>query len=463
MKLLDNMKDEELGLALLYNFTKGYDKPVPMELYDIVLPLLYIDEIMENITKYDTLKECIEESINSNKSIQETFLNNLKNYEEMTSNALAIAMIQQHLIFKFVDNTMCGVINESKILDLNEALILGKMMQSLTKKDVIEYFDHKIMNIVVLQTDSLGTDMDLSEFYKLGNVTMYPECKDEEVVERIKDADIVVTNKNTLFEEQLAGLSQLKLICLTATGYNNVDIDYCSKHNIKVANVKGYSTDTVAQHTISLALSLIEKNTLYDEYVKSKEYSKNGVFSFFDYHFHDVSSMTWGIVGLGDIGKKVAKIAEALGAKVQYYSTSGLNHNDEYQSVDFDTLLETSDIISIHAPLNEKTKYLFNFDTMSKMKKHSYLINVGRGPIIKEKDLVDLINLGRFDGVGLDVFENEPLLEDSPIYRIKHKEKVILTPHVAWGSVESRTRLIHEVYLNIKEFMNGNERNIINK
>jgi len=463
MKLMEMMKDEDLGIALLYNFTKGYGKPVPMELYDIVLPILYIDDICENILKYDTLHQCIDECLSKNLAIKDEFFGNLEKYESVTSNALAISMIQKHLVFNVVDNIMCGQALPSNILDLNEAKLLGQLMQDITKKDVLEYFDKTTMNIVVLQTDTLGKDMDLSELKKLGSVKMYPVALQDDVVDLIKDADIVVTNKNVLFEEQLKGLNKLKLICLTATGYNNVDIDYCKEHHIQVRNVKGYSTDTVAQHTIAIAMHLIEKNHLYDEFVKSRKYEKSGVFSYFDYYFHDVSSMTWGIVGLGDIGRKVAQIATTMGANVQYYSTSGLNSTSDYKQVDFETLLKTSDIISIHAPLNEKTKFLFNFNSMSQMKKHSYLINVGRGSIIKEKDLVELLNLGHFDGVCLDVFEKEPLDENSVLYKIKDQSKVILTPHVAWGSIEARKRLINEVYLNIQSFINGEERNIVNK
>lgn len=463
MKLLDRMKDEELGQALLYNFTKGYGKPVPMELYDVVLPLLYLDEVRDTLLEYSSIEQCIKDLICKDESIKEKFLEYMERYESITSKALAMAMIEKHLVFNIVDNVMCGEALESSILDLNEALVLGKMMQAHSKKDILSYFQSKPTKIVILQTDTLGHDVDLSAFYELGEVKMYPVANQEDVVDLIKDANIVVTNKNILKEEQLKGLSDLQLICLTATGYNNVDIEYCKQHGIKVANVKGYSTDTVAQHTLSLALHLIEKNNLYDRYVKSHEYSRSGMFSYFGYSFHDLSSMTWGIVGLGNIGRKVAEIVQTMGARVQYYSTSGRNSTSDFQQVDLETLLKTSDIISIHAPLNESTLHLFNKETMSQMKKESYLINVGRGPIVVEKDLVELLNDGWFAGVGLDVFEVEPIPDDSCLYDIKDQDKVILTPHVAWGSIESRTRLVHEVYLNIKAFLQGQDRNIVNK
>lgn len=210
-----------------------------------------------------------------------------------------------------------------------------------------------------------------------------------------------------------------------------------------------------------LLMHLVEKNAIYDQYVKSKEYARSGSFSYFNDVFHDVSSMTWGIVGLGDIGRKVATIATAMGAKVQYYSTSGKNSTTDYQQVDFNTLLTTSDIISIHAPLNEKTKYLFNEEALLNMKETAYLINVGRGGIIEEKSLVKVLNEGHLAGVGLDVFEHEPLLEDDVIYQIKDMDRVILTPHIAWGSIEARQRCVDEVYKNIVAHLKGENRNVI--
>ena len=307
----------------------------------------------------------------------------------------------------------------------------------------------------------MGQDLDLSHFQQLGHVVMYDYTLQEEVRERIKDAQIVITNKKLMNEEVLSGLDQLEMIGLTATGVNNIDLDYCQKHHIKVVNVKGYSTDTVAQHTIALLMHLVEKNAIYDHYVKSKEYERSGSFSYFNDVFHDISSMTWGIVGLGDIGRKVALIATTMGAKVQYYSTSGRNSTADYQQVDFETLLKTSDIISIHAPLNENTKYLFNEEALLKMKKSAYLINVGRGGIIDEKALVKVFNEGHLAGIGLDVFEHEPLLEDDILYQIKDMDRVILTPHIAWGSIEARQRCVDEVYKNILAHLKGEKRNIV--
>lgn len=463
MKIVDKMKDEQLGMALIYNFTKGYQKPVPMELYDIVLPLLYHDIFREEVLKHATLHDCIQSCLQQEENFKENILTNIENYQTMTSKALGVAMIQHILNFQIVDQTMCGIALETSILDLNEAKRLGEMLQGLQLKDVMNLLKKGDKTIVVLQRDTVGKDIDFKPFESLGNVIYYAQTSQDEVRERIKNAHIVITNKNIMDKDVLQGLDQLELICLTATGTNNIDLEYCKQHGIKVANVKGYSTDTVAQHTLSLLMHLVEKNKYYDHYVKSKEYSRNQSFSYFDNRFHDISSMTWGIVGLGDIGRKVALIAKTMGAKVQYYSTSGQNTTTDYQQVNFETLLKSSDIITIHAPLNEKIHYLFDEKALRQMKKDAYLINVGRGGIIEEKALVKVLNEGHLAGVGLDVFEHEPLLEDDILFHIKDMDKVIFTPHIAWGSVESRTRCVHEVYENILAYLKGESRNIVNE
>ena len=230
----------------------------------------------------------------------------------MTSKALGMAMIGHVLNFQIVDQTMCGIALKSSILDLNEAIHLGEMLKGKSYHDVMSLLKAQEVKIVILQSASVGKDVDLSKFQTLGNVVMYEDTKQDEVRERILDAQIVITNKNQMTAEVLEGLTQLKLICLFATGTNNVDLQYCQSHGIKVANVKGYSTDTVAQHTLALLMHLVEKNATYDHFVKSKQYTQSGRFSYFDDVFHDVSSLTWGIVGLGDIGRK------SLGLRVQW-------------------------------------------------------------------------------------------------------------------------------------------------
>lgn len=317
------------------------------------------------------------------------------------------------------------------------------------------------MKIVFLETACLGNGINYDMFSQIGEVEKYDYTPLDKLSERIADADIIVLNKIPMNESTLAGAKNLKLICITATGTNIVDFAYTNKMGITVANVKGYSTPTVAQHTFALYFALAEQIAYYDNCVKSKDYSKSEMFVHYGPQFHDFCGQTWGIVGLGEIGKKVAQIAEAFGCKVQYYSTSGKNRNAEYQQVSFDELLTTSDVISIHAPLNEATQDLFDKKAFEKMKSNAIILNLGRGPIIKEQALADAINNNQIAGAGLDVFTVEPLPETSPLLKVEKKEKMILTPHIAWASLEARTRLVQEVYWNIEAFINGKERNVV--
>lgn len=317
------------------------------------------------------------------------------------------------------------------------------------------------MKIVFLETACLGAGINYDSFSKLGEVEKYEYTSLEELPGRIKDADIIVLNKIPMNESTLKEAEKLKLICITATGTNIVDFPYTNERGILVTNVKGYSTPTVAQHTFALYFYVAEQITYYDNCVKSEFYSKSEMFVHHGPEFHDLSGKTWGIVGLGDIGKSVAKVAEAFGCQVQYFSTSGKNHSSDYKQVSFDELLETSDVVSIHAPLNEATQDLFKDEAFRKMKKNAILLNLGRGPIVNEQALADAINNHEIAGAGLDVFTVEPLPLTSPLFKVKEKERMVLTPHIAWASVEARTRLIQEVYLNMEAFCNGENRNIV--
>lgn len=309
-------------------------------------------------------------------------------------------------------------------------------------------------NIVILDGQTLG-NLDFDELKEFGNVVNYDTTKPEEVIERIKDAHIVLTNKVVLNETNLKEAKNLELICETATGFNNIDIVYAKNNNIAVTNVAGYSTNTVAQHTFATVLSLYDKLSYYDDFVKSGEYAKSGLFTNVTNPFYELEGKTWGIIGLGAIGRRVAKIAEAFGVNVIYYSTSGKNSNSDYRRVEFNELLETSDIISIHAPLNDDTKGLINYDALKKMKKNSILVNMGRGPIVVEGDLAKAIDEELITGAALDVFEVEPIALDNPLVSVKNKDRLVLTPHIAWASVEARNRLFKEVINNIKAFYNG--------
>ncbi len=318
------------------------------------------------------------------------------------------------------------------------------------------------MNIVVLEQKSIGEDIDLTIYEKLGNVTYYGNTLTPEVAERVKDADVIVANKAGMNEATLKDAPNVKLICEFATGYDNVDLEYCRNRGIGVANVVDYSTAAVAQHTFALALYLSEHLPFYDDYVKSGKYGAQDRFSNFDRPFMELEGKTWGIIGLGNIGKRTAGIAESFGCHVIYYSVTGKNSCKEYERVEFDDLLKRSDFVSIHCPLSDLTKNLIDLEAMKKMKKTAILINVARGPVVNNKDLYTALTKGEIFAAGLDVLEKEPITQDNLLDKIKDSEKLIITPHMAWASTEARTRLATEVYKNIEAFQKGERRNIVN-
>lgn len=317
------------------------------------------------------------------------------------------------------------------------------------------------MKIVIMEANTLGNDVDLSRFQELGEVVIYGETNPAENAKRIENADVIIANKIEMNEELLKTAKNLKLICLTATGTNNIDFEYTNAHNITVANVKGYSTQSVVQHTFALLFYVYEKLSFYDTYVKSGEYTRSDIFSNFDMKFHELAGKTWGIVGLGEIGRGVAAIAKLFGCEVIYYSTSGKNSNSDYKQVDFDTLLATSDIVSIHAPLNQATNNLFDATTIAKMKKSAVLLNLGRGPIINQEALAEALLSDQIAGAGLDVLTVEPMAADNPLLKVQDRTKLIITPHIAWATVEARQRCADEVYKNIQAFQNQEERNVV--
>lgn len=318
------------------------------------------------------------------------------------------------------------------------------------------------MKLVVLERNSAGTDIDVSCFEKFGEVTYYPNTVAENTAERIRDADIVIANKAPLNETTLKDAPNVKLICLFATGFDNVDIAYCKSRGIKVANVVNYCTPAVAQHTLLLALMLTEKIAFYDQYVKSGTYSAQDRFSNFDRAFNDLEGKTWGIVGMGNIGRRVAGLAQAFGCKVIFYSASGNSTCTEYERVDFDTLLKESDILSLHCPLSDRTRGLIDKSALEKMKESAILVNVARGPVVDTQALYDALISNQIAAAGLDVLEQEPMAKDNPLAKIQDSTKLVITPHMSWASVESRTRLVEEVYKNIEAFLNGEDRNVVN-
>ena len=307
------------------------------------------------------------------------------------------------------------------------------------------------MKIVFLDAKTIGDDIDLSGYKELGEVVTYDFSTTEEARERTKDADVIVLNKVEINETSIGEAAHLKLVCVTATGTNNLDKEYLAKRNIPWRNVAGYSTETVAQHTFALLFYLMEKLRYYDDYVKSERYVEDVSFTHFDHVFHELSGKTWGIIGLGAIGRRVADIAKLFGYHVIYYSTSGKNDQKDYERVSFDELLRTSDIVSVHAPLTPETNGLMNAEAFGKMKPEAIFLNLGRGPIVVEQDLADALKHGQIAAAGLDVLCKEPMAADNPLKEIKDSERLLITPHIAWASIEARTRLMQIILGYIRE------------
>jgi glycerate dehydrogenase len=305
------------------------------------------------------------------------------------------------------------------------------------------------VKIVLLDAITFG-DTDLSCFDALGEVENFAATEPSLTLLRVQNADVVVTNKVVITKEHMQKSPNLKLICVAATGTNNVDLEAARELGIEVKNVAGYSTDSVVQHTFSMLFYLMGHSRYYDEAVKSKKYSNSGIFTDVSHPFFEIKGKTWGIIGLGAIGKEVARVAKAFDANLIYYSTSGRNHSDEFEQVVLHRLLESSDIISIHAPLNERTQNLLGYEQLQHLKERAVVLNLGRGGIINEEAVAEIVD-ERELYFGLDVFVKEPLPEDSPLLQVKKPERLYLTPHIAWTSVEAREKLIASVCKNIQE------------
>lgn len=309
------------------------------------------------------------------------------------------------------------------------------------------------MKIVCLDADTLGKDANLELFKEFGEFVSYNITKPEQTIERLQGADVVITNKVLITDEVMAN-TNLKLICVSATGINNIDANAAKERGIPVKNVAGYSTNSVVQQTFASLLALTNAVSYYGTYGTNGEWVKSEIFTNLDRPISEIAGKEFGIIGLGTIGKKVATIAEAFGAKVRYYSTSGANTNNEYVRVSLDSLLKTCDIISIHAPLNDKTANLIGEEELNKMKNGAILMNFGRGGIVDENALAKAIDDKNLK-VAVDVLEIEPMIENHPLLSVKNKENLIITPHIAWASNEARATLVELVAKNIKDFING--------
>lgn len=314
------------------------------------------------------------------------------------------------------------------------------------------------MKITVLDAATLGEDITFEKWDSVGDLTVYQTTPADEVINRLKDSEVAILNKVKMTKEIISALPNLKLICVTATGYDNVDLECCKKHNVALCNVKGYSTHSVAQITVTLALALASHLPTYDNHVKSGEYTKGGIQNCLTPVFHELYGKTWGVVGLGNIGKQVAKVADAFGCRVLCFKK---NPDPDYNCVDLDTLLKESDVISLHLPLLDATRNLIGAKQLKLMKKDAILINAARGAITDETAIANAIKNGSIGGFATDVYSVEPMQMDSPLQEIRDLPNVILTPHMAWGAYESRVRCIDEIYLNMTAFFKGEKRNRI--
>ena len=304
------------------------------------------------------------------------------------------------------------------------------------------------MKIVFLDAATMG-DVSFSPISALGDLECFQTSDREEALLRVKDAEVLIINKIKVDKELVDAAPKLRLICEAATGVNNIDLEYAASKGIPVRNAVGYSTDSVVQMTFMMILSLVGRCRYFDDFVKSGEYSRSGLFTDVSKMFFELRGKRLGIIGLGNIGGNVAKVGEAFGMNVSYFSTSGTSHSKDYPSVDLDTLMSSSDIISIHAPYNERTAGLVGAEQLRKMKSTAYIVNMGRGGIIDEAALAEAIDGGWIAGAGVDVFTAEPLPADNPLLNVRNRNRLILTPHIGWASIEARERLVAMIADNI--------------
>ena len=311
------------------------------------------------------------------------------------------------------------------------------------------------MKICFLDAGTLGDDLSLDSFSEFGEVITYFSTSPDEVLSRAQGADVLIVNKVKLNRATLGENPTARLICLAATGYDNVDTVFCREKGIGVCNVVGYSTDAVTQLTLSMALSLMTHLPEYDAYVKDGSYTASGVANRLSPVYHEIAGKTWGIAGYGNIGRAVAKVADALGCKVLVYKRTPVT---DYPCVSFETLCRESDILSIHLPLNENTRNLLDQKHIELLKKDAIVINVARGAVTDEAALAEALKEGKIGGLGVDVYTTEPFPKEHPYTAILDCKNLCLTPHMAWGGYETRVRLLEEIKENIRSFARGERR-----
>lgn len=306
--------------------------------------------------------------------------------------------------------------------------------------------------IVFLDAATLG-DASLDSIRKLGDLVCYPTSSQEEALRRVRDAEILIINKVRVDAGLMDAAPGLKLICESATGVNNIDLEAARERGIPVMNVAGYSTDAVVQLTFTQILNLTCRPGRYDAEVKDGSYTRSGLFTDVSTPFMELAGKTIGIIGMGNIGQRVARIASAFGMRVVYFSTSGTSHCTDYPSVGIEELLRESDVVSIHSPLNERTRNLIGPAELAMMKKSAIIINMARGGIIDESALAEAVGNGTIAGAATDVFTAEPVPADNPLLHCAKPENMAFTPHVAWASKEALDRLVSGLASNIRGYL----------
>lgn len=312
-----------------------------------------------------------------------------------------------------------------------------------------------MLHAVILDAATLGDDISLAPLQALTHLTVHPLTSPDQIPERIRDAQVVITNKLRLNETNLSAADGLKLICVTATGFDNIDVGYCRHRGIAVCNVRGYSTNSVAQLTVAMVLELMMKLSARHQYVRSGAYTASGVANQLEPAFHELSGKTWGILGAGDIGSKVAAVADAFGCRVLTCRRSG--------GCTLETLLTESDILTIHTPLTPETRGMIGQAQLAQMKPGAILVNVARGAVTDEAALANALQSGHLGGLGIDVYSQEPFPEDHPLYALREHPNICLTPHMAWAALEARQRCIDEIAQNIQSFLAGEDRNRVDR
>lgn len=308
--------------------------------------------------------------------------------------------------------------------------------------------------IVVLDADTLGEDLSLAPLEAQGEVLIYRHSSPETVRDRITGADAVILNKVRIGEAQLPEEGAPGILCVAATGYDNIDLEACRRRGVAVANVRGYSSESVMQVTVGLVLSLVTHLPAYCAATADGSYTRGGSANRLVPPYHEIAGMTWGVLGAGRIGSRVADVARALGCRVLT-----CRRTPDHRSVGLETLLRESDILTIHTPLTPETRGLIGERELAMMKDGAILVNMARGAVTQEAAVAAALESGKLGGLGCDVYSVEPFTESHPFYPLRHRENVLLTPHMSWGAYEARARCLQEMILNMQAFFRGEQRN----